>query len=497
MKIIITTVLMLSIGINPAWAASPSCSQAGENYVGWPTVDPVWEMCYLNVADSSAEDGSSLEIRNIHFNGFLALERIHVPMLFASYETSTCYRDWKNTNSEFLQADQVENPSRAAITTCDASTEPNEVVNNCPFNDPNGSGQVGNSADCITGVQVEKYDDHMVLTTNHSAAWYKYTARYIFHADGRIQPRFGFGNSSGNSNGINHWHTGYWRVNFDIDGPNNDEIYIDDGQASTLQVDEFSDWRHEQPVQGTPVPLRNRSWVVKDSVTGRGYRVVPDSEGDSQLGLVDEYALTADPSGRGFHMVDVMATKYKLVNGTLTEYSDTPGQNSLGNCSMDEGKLVGSSANPGVPESLVDENVVFWYRTAVWDKANQGMLCKTGGPTFYPVGNWGIDQAPLAVADAVSVDENSVDNVLDVMVNDTDDGLGDQYVESVTQPNDGSVVVGLDGMHVEYTPVTNYCNNAVVTDDFTYSLNGGSTATVAVVVNCLGLNDIIFVTDFE
>lgn len=486
MKFILTTMLLLCSAL--LQAGSPVCNQPGENYVAWPTVNPVWEMCYLSPADSSAADGSSLEVRNVHLNGLLVMERMHVPMLFASYQTSTCYRDWKDTNSPFLRADQIENPTRPAITTCDASTEPNEVVNDCPFNDPNGTGTIGDAGDCFSGVQIEKYDDRLVLVTNHSAAWYKYASKYIFYADGRIQPRFGFGNSTGNSNSINHWHTGYWRVNFDIDGPNNDEVFINDGNSSVLQTLEFSDLRHDTSGQN-PIPLTNLSWTVKDSVTGRGYRVVPETEGDQQSGAVDEFALTANPSGRGFHMTDVMATRYKLINGTLPEYSDTPGSNSLGNCGMDDSALVNN-------EALTDENVVFWYRTAVWDQANMGMLCKTGGPTFYPVGDWGlgIDQAPNAITDSMVVDKNSVDNVIDVLSNDTDPDGGDKFVDSVTQPDNGTVTVGTNGENVLYTPDLEYCNNGITTDDFTYTLNGGSMTDVFMGVDCL---DLIFEDDFE
>ena len=482
--------LFASLAVN---AASPVCDQPGENYVGWPTVDPVWEMCYLPPSSSSATQGSSLEVRKIHFNGFLAMERIHVPMLFASYETSTCYRDWKNTNSDFLRADQVENPTRSAITTCDASTVNNQVVGDCPFNDPNGSGQIGNGADCFTGVQVEKYDDRLVLTTNHSAAWYKYTARYIFHADGRIQPRFGFGNSTGNSNNINHWHTGYWRMNFDIDGPDDDEIFIVEGGNEVLQNVEFSDLRHKNGL-----PLADLSWMVKDNITGRGYKVVPETEGDAQLGFVDEFALSANPSGRGFHMTDVMATRYKLINGTLTEYSDTPGQNSLSNCDMIESNLVGDENNPNnLPETLVDENLVFWYRTAVWDQATMGMLCKTGGPTLYPVGDWGLstDVAPTAVADDYQVEENSLENVLDVMGNDTDPDGGTNIIESVIQPANGLVTIEND-TQLAYTPDVDYCNDEMPTDDFIYILNGGSEGQVSMTVTCFD-DDLIFETGFE
>ena len=284
-------------------------------------------------------------------------------------------------------------------------------------------------------------------------------------------------------------------MNFDIDGADNDEVFVVDDQGQSAQTTEFTDLR--EITSGQPndpnVYTDEVTWMVKDSVTGRGYQMVPGFTGSSQAGLVDDYEVdTTLPQQRDFHNTDVMVSNYKLINGTLPEYSDTPGSNSLGDCSMEEENIVNG-------ESLVgaNGNPVFWYRTAVEDLSNQGMLCKTGGPTFYPVGNWGLDQAPVANADTAGVEENSVDNVLDVLLNDTDDGLGEQFVESVEQPNDGTVVIGVNAESVEYTPVMNYCNDGVVTDDFTYTLNGGSTAVVSVTVNCLGLNDIIFVDDFE
>lgn len=349
-------------------AQSPACTGPGENKVSWPTNNPVWEMCYLKPSDSSAAQGSSLEIRDVHYNGHLVMEKSHIPMLFAKYNSSTCYRDWKNTNSDFLKADQEENPTRPAFTTCDVSTSQTLPVYNCPFKDvndpnyPNGA-NIGSAADCFQGVQVEKYSDHMVLTTNHSAAWYKYSSRYTFYLDGRIQPRFGFGNSDGTNDGITHWHHAYWRVNFDIDGPENDEVYIND----TVQNTEFFDFRVQRPTQ---------TWSVIDSVSGRGYRIEPTAE---------DYLVGTDPSGAGFHNVDVMVTKYKIVPGLgIPEYSDTPGFNNIGNCGMDESALVNG-------EALAGEDVVFWYRTAVNDIANLSLNCKSGGPVYYPIGDWARD----------------------------------------------------------------------------------------------------------
>ena len=98
---------------------------------------------------------------------------------------------------------------------------------------------------------------------------------------------------------------------------------------------------------------------------------------------------------------------------------------------------------------------------------------------------------------AAGVTENTADNVLDVMANDTDDGLGEQFVESITQPNYGLVVIGAAGANVEYSPIPDYCNDGVVTDAFTYTLNGGSSTSVSVTVNCTGPSDIIYINYFD
>ncbi len=342
---------------------SPSCNGSGETKVSWPTNDPVFEFCYLGPEQSSAADGSSLEIRDVYFNGYYAIERSHIPMLFAEYDNGTCYRDWKNTDASFLRPDTVENPTRAAITTCDASVSPTQVVGNCPFQDVSqgGSGSVGNGGDCVSGVTIEKYADHMVLTANHSADWYKYSSRYTFYLDGRIAPRFGFGNSTGTLDDVTHFHHAYWRVNFDIDGSDNDQVFID----NSVQTTEFADMRN----QGA-----NTNWTVRDSVTGRGYRVEATAE---------DYLVTQPTTGDGYHPVDIMTTKYKTIGGNLTEYSDTPGQNNLFECGMAAGNLVNG-------ESIDDEDVVFWYRAAVKDIADIGLVCKFAGPIFYPVGDWDV-----------------------------------------------------------------------------------------------------------
>ena len=93
---------------------------------------------------------------------------------------------------------------------------------------------------------------------------------------------------------------------------------------------------------------------------------------------------------------------------------------------------------------------------------------------------------PTAVNDAATVNEDSSNNAIDVLANDTDTDGGPKSVASVTQPANGAVSITGGGIGVSYTPNANYCNNPPGTtpDTFTYTLNGGSSATVSVTVTC-------------
>ena len=90
----------------------------------------------------------------------------------------------------------------------------------------------------------------------------------------------------------------------------------------------------------------------------------------------------------------------------------------------------------------------------------------------------------VAVDDQVKVIENSGATIIDVFANDTIN-KGD-VVTTFTQPANGLVNLELFGMI--YQPDNGYCNNGATTDDFTYTLTGGSTATVSITVTCLAGN---------
>ena len=98
-----------------------------------------------------------------------------------------------------------------------------------------------------------------------------------------------------------------------------------------------------------------------------------------------------------------------------------------------------------------------------------------------------VDDDPVAVADAATVNENSGVSAVDVLANDSDPDAGPPtLIQSTTQPANGTVVITGGGTGLTYEPATGYCNSGGSTDDFTYTLNGGSTATVSVAVVCEG-----------
>ena len=96
-----------------------------------------------------------------------------------------------------------------------------------------------------------------------------------------------------------------------------------------------------------------------------------------------------------------------------------------------------------------------------------------------------VDDPPTAVNDAATVAEDSAATPLDGTSNDTDTDGGPKTIASVTQPANGTVAITVR-KGLTYAPTANYCNSPPgrTPDTFTYTLNGGSTATVSVTVTC-------------
>ncbi|MBL0218684.1 MAG: tandem-95 repeat protein, partial [Myxococcales bacterium] len=93
----------------------------------------------------------------------------------------------------------------------------------------------------------------------------------------------------------------------------------------------------------------------------------------------------------------------------------------------------------------------------------------------------GVDDPPVAVNDTVTVGEDAPATAIDVLANDTDIDGGPSSITTITQPTNGTAVITGGGTGISYTPAANFTG----ADSFTYTLNGGSTATVAITVTAV------------
>lgn len=95
----------------------------------------------------------------------------------------------------------------------------------------------------------------------------------------------------------------------------------------------------------------------------------------------------------------------------------------------------------------------------------------------------GVDDPPLAVSDFGSTIENEP-QWLNAVANDIDGDGGPKEITAATHPSHGTASVAPDGKRILYQPADGYCNDNEQRDTVSYSLNGGSRATVQMAVSC-------------
>jgi hypothetical protein len=95
-------------------------------------------------------------------------------------------------------------------------------------------------------------------------------------------------------------------------------------------------------------------------------------------------------------------------------------------------------------------------------------------------------EPPTALTTPPRFAQDSGPNLIDVLSNDTDPDGGPKLIDLVTQPGGGTVMIAPGGAALTYAPHTGYCNSlpGMGLDNLSYTLNGGSTAAVSIVVTC-------------
>ena len=102
-----------------------------------------------------------------------------------------------------------------------------------------------------------------------------------------------------------------------------------------------------------------------------------------------------------------------------------------------------------------------------------------------------VDDPPVAVDDTATLAEDAGATSIPVLTNDTDVDAGPKTNSSATDPANGTVVLtgGSAGARtgLTYQPDPNYCNSQSggTADTFSYTLNGGDSATVSMTVTCV------------
>ncbi len=345
---IIAAAALVVLGLaGPAVADSPDCSGGTEHLISWPEGAPLWEFCVVRPEDSSGPSGSGIEIRNAYYRGILVLKRGHVPILNVDYDDGGCgcFRDWLDSERSYRTDNQIEpgylEPPFPAETVCDHATSPSVPPGDCPWGGP---------GPCLEGVSAEYYTDHLRLTSQAQAGWYRYSMRWEFYEDGTILPSFGFGTYNTSCSGASHRHHAYWRLDFDIDGSDGDTVtQVGGSQPGPIAQEAERTW------DNPPV-----AWEVEDSQSGRGYRLVPGAQ---------DMLLPAD----AFSQNDLMVALYHA-----SEIGD-----SGGGCDINAGSIVNG-------EAVADTDVVMYYRGGVHDVLGVDIhVCKVAGPVLTPLGEWG------------------------------------------------------------------------------------------------------------
>jgi len=336
------------LALAPLAEATPVCT-APARLMQWPTLNPVWELCFRTPVQSTGPNGSGIELTDVTYQGHLVLKRAHAPILNVLYKAGCgCFRDWSNQETRFEVINASGQVSGGPGAYAEASVPPRTVC------DVGGSqGDLGS----FRGVAAEKLGDELILTSQFQAGWYRYLMKWRFFLDGRIESQFGFGALAASCIAYDHTHHVYWRLDFDIDGAANDYA----GDEASIPASDAEGVPAVAPIR-TEVMRRvqrlSNPIIVQDSLTHRGYRI-----------LAKEVALS-EPADT-FAVGDVWLTRYNA-----SQISD-----SGGSCATTLNNYVNG-------ESVYNQDLVVWVRGGAFHAASDLDDCHRAAIRLEPVGSW-------------------------------------------------------------------------------------------------------------
>ncbi|MEO1574333.1 MAG: thrombospondin type 3 repeat-containing protein [Pseudomonadota bacterium] len=447
--------------------AAPDCSAyTGAQLMQWPTDNPAWEFCWRSPRFSQPQsDGSGLELFEVSYNGHLVFDRTHVPILNVEYGPGGCgcFRDWLDSEVRF-EANAVPdgvcdetstNPPTSGL--CEVTDSARTICNCAPTDtcDDNPTNACNIDIGSYEGVAAYDSGNALELTTQTRAGWYRYTMRWKFHLDGTIEPGFGFGATPNGCTDASHFHHGYYRFDFDIDGADNDQMFslsaesgVDaDGDLVDDAIDncQLVSTADQTDADGDGFGNACDTDLDNDGVTNvvdlgilrsRFFTddAVADFNSDGVVNVIDlgtlrsffftapgpagsgpaQTAINVEESGyagnlSGWMVQDTVTGRgYRLdpgpIDQKLTADTFDPIPFAEGDywvlrespTEIDDGISFGSGCgsqldNFVTDESVASEDVVFWYRFGTHHIGLDECFCGEIGPRLVPIGDWSAD----------------------------------------------------------------------------------------------------------
>jgi hypothetical protein len=310
----------------------------------------LWRFLAVRPASSSGTRGSGVDLRYVDYKGKRVLYRAHVPILSVRYDNDACgpYRDWQNQEG-MIQANGVD--VAPGFRLCNA---PAQTI----MESGSDTGNFLGTAIYVQGLEV-------VLVSEMQAGWYRYISQWRLHADGTIRPRFGFSAVKNSCVCNRHHHHAYWRFDFDIDTPGNNQVR----EFNDPPIIPGTNWHDKKfEIKRFRDPSHKRKWRVLNTASGDAYDIIPGS---------DDGVATQSPDWP-FAEGDVWVLRYRG-----TELDD--GVNQTGGPAA---TLEAHIDNFVTGESVQNTDVVVWYSGHVTHDVTHdppGVFGHTVGPDLRPV----------------------------------------------------------------------------------------------------------------
>ena len=298
----------LNCGVPSAGQTTTSAGTAGQFQVVISRgPDEIWSFLCIRPSASSGNNRSGIELRDVKFRGKLVLSRANAPVLNVQYYQNACgpFRDWSWQEGMFVANGTDVPGTNGGIRLC--TDEPQTVLDN------------GTDTGNFRGVAI--YDrEEVTLVSELNAGWYRYISKWIFHDEGIISPRFGYGATTNSCVCRGHVHHVYWRFDFDLaTAADNSVAEMNQGflkivdtesMRSRLSADQF--------------------WVVSNSVSGEAVVIKPgpldgnyDKYGQGDLWLLrSHFPIEIDDSGQPAGTCSTCAHLNPMLNAESIQNQD-------------------------------------------------------------------------------------------------------------------------------------------------------------------------------